>query len=617
MHRWIALGMLAVLGCGCGPGSGRGNSDGGTDGMSDGTVGDSTDGVDETGGPPVGPEAMFELRLSETTPAPLTLQMNKEEVAELFGDRADEILLLELDSTPLLTNTLTAVRDACGLAWQFDDSDPNHDCSLTPLGQTFMGPDGTWQSSAEYAMVRLLTMTPANLDVSGTSSEGLQELADVLSVLTFGLVDDYSDILADALAIPRTQTVITTASLVAAFRDNFVASHPAVGPSGALGFTLGDALSNLTSLTDRYGPQDGHPGIVDPSFPVQGEVFGPDFKMIAEADSNLRLVEGVDADGGSDGPGKGYASIVVDQTGPTYEDELEFHFDDPERFRVEGLIEDLLIDMRFKLGEYPQFVPSCTGTTVCHDNLPGAPTSPQSVWSRNRWDFEYLVTYAAYLDYQSLTASIAYLLGSAEVNIGQGGNPPGWVEYYVLLDLGNPPEDQYIWETILEVAQVRLHDSGFSTFPEGVELAFTVEDIPCGLTGSEAAEAVRPYLQEQASVISDFLLGNYKEDNDPVDFYYRRAEDGVAYVYFTATNDRAEGVPYAYATPGFFHDASLTDKASSTSIAGVDDEDHEKLALPAGESHFYFEDDQGERYRARFMMGNDDSTIEVAVAPVL
>lgn len=610
------MGMLAVLG-GCGSSGGREATAGGTadDGATGGTVdGGATESADETGGPPVGPEATFELRISDETPAPLTLEMNKDEVAELFGDRADEILLLELDSTPLLTNTLTAVAQACGLAWQFDDPDPHHDCSLTPLGQTFMGPDGTWQTSPEYAMVRLLTMTSANVDVSGTSSQGLAELADALS----WIIDDYSTILSDVLAIPRTQPVITTESLVASFRDNFVATHPAAAEGGKLSLTLADALSNLATLTDRYGPMGGHPGVLDPSFPVQGEVFGPDFKMIAVADSNLRLVEGVDADGGADGAGKGYASVVVDQIGPGYQDELEFDFEDPEKFRVEGLIEDLAIDMRFKLGESPLFVPSCTESLICQGNLPGAPSSPQSVWALDPWQFEYLVTYGAYLDYVDLPPfSVSYLLGSASVDVGQNGNPLGWIEYFVFLGLGNPPEDQYVWETILEVAQVRLHDSGFATFPEGVELAFTIEDIPCGLSGSEASEAVRPYLQEQASDISDFLLGDYKDDNDAVDFYYRRAEDGSAYVYFVAPDDRPDGAAYDYAHPGFYEDSGLATKASSTSIGGVADSAHEKLALPAGESRYYFEDDAGTRYRARFVVGGDDTSIEVSISEVL
>lgn len=612
MCRWTTIGLLALVGSGCGPGAGSRQTGGGTDGPP--TTG-SQDGqsADETSGPEPTSERFFELRLSDEAPPPLTLEMNKDEVAELFGDRADEILLLELDSTPLLTNTLLTVRDACGLAWQFDDPDPHHDCSLTPLGQTFMGPDGTWQTSAEYAMVRLLTMTPANVDVSGTTSEGLQELADAIPGF---IVPDYNQILADGLGIARTDPIISAGSLVESFKVNFTAPHPATGPEGELSFTLGDALSNLSTLTTRYGPQGGHPGVVDPSVPVSGEVFGPGFKMVAEADSNLKLVDGIDADQVEAGGGKGFASVIVDRVGPSFDDELEFHFDDPDRFRVEGIVEDLLIDMRFSVGEHLGFLPSCTGSAVCQNNRPGAPTSMQSVWALDSWLFEYLVTHAGYFDYENLTASLEYLLGTAEVHIGQGGNPPGWVQYDVLLGLGNPPEDQYIWETILEVAQVRLHDSGFATFPEGVQLAFTVEDIDVGITGSQAAEAVRPYLQEQASTISDFLLGDYKDDNDPVDFYYRRAEDGQPYVYFVAPEDRSEGASYGYATPGFFHDVGLSDRASSPSIEGVADEIHQKLALPAGESFYYFEDDTGARYRARFTVGEDPTTIDVGVGEV-
>ncbi|MCA9708490.1 MAG: hypothetical protein KDK70_21755 [Myxococcales bacterium] len=610
MRGWIAIGMLALVGSGCGPGAGRHDSGSDTEGSTG--IDTSDDVVDDSGPAPVG-EAFFELRLSDAPSVPLTLEMSKDEVAELFGERADEILLLELDATPLLTNTLLAVRDACGLAWQFDDSNPHHDCTLTPLGQSFVGPDGTWQTSPEYAMVRLLTMTPANVDVSGTTSEGLQELADALS----WIIDDYGQILADGLGIARTDPIISAPALVESFRVNFAAPHPATGPNGELSFTLGDALANLSTLTERYGPQGDHPGVVDPSVPVTGEVFGPDFKMIAEADSNLRVVEGIDADQGELGAGKGYASVVVDQVGPTFEDELEFHFDDPERFRVEGIVEDLRIDMRFSVGEQLGFVPSCVGTSVCQQNMPGAPTSGQSVWALDSWLFEYLVTYAGWVDYQGLTAALDYLLGTASVYIGQDGNPPGWVEYDILLNLGNPPEDQYIWETILEVAQVRLHDSGFATFPEGVQLAFTVQDIPVGITGSEAAEAVRPYLQEQASQISDFLLGDYQDDNDPVDFYYRRAEDGRPYVYFAAAEDRSEAAGYAYAQPGFFHDAGLSERASATSIEGVADTAHQKLALPAGESFYYFQDDTGITYRARFTVGDDDSVVEVGVGPVL
>lgn len=611
----LATLMMIAVGCG-GGGSMRASGDAGDAGDTEadgGDAGGSDSGDGEDPGE-FGPEETYELRLNEGPVPPLTLQMNQAEVAELFGDKADEVLLLELDSTPLLTHTLDQIKTACGDAWQNDDPDPHHDCSLTALGQSFEGPDGTWRTSPEYAMVRLLTMTPANVVVAGTSSQGLQELADVLSDL--GILDDYSQILSDALGIPRTAPVVSTASLVESFQTHFVASHPNVGPDAKLSFTLGDALTNLSTLVDRYGPMNGHPGVVDPDFPVYGEVFGPDFQMIAEAESNLRLVDGVDAN-----LGKGFMSVVVDTTGPTYDDELEFDFQDPERFSLTGIIEDLTVDLRFRLVEYDQFVPSCTGNPPCPQNLPGAPESTQSVWARDEWLIEYNIAAAAHLDYSRRVYAANYLLGSAEVLIGQAGLPPGWVHYDVLFNLGSPPEDQYLWETVLEVGQVALHDTPFSTFTEGqADVAFTLHDVPVGITGSEAAEAVRPYLQEQASDLSDFILGDYKKNNDRVDFFYRRADDGNLYAYFVAPSDRPEGDSYDYEAPGFYSRSDLdpSRKVSDTAVPGLTDTEHEKVRLEPGETTvLYFADDNGDVYRARFELSADGSVADVHLAPEL
>jgi hypothetical protein len=609
--RLAMLVGLSALGCGA-AGSMRASGDAGdtgdteADGDGDGSAG--TDDGEDPG--EFGAEQTYELRLNEDPVPPLTLQMNQAEVAELFGDKADEVLLLELDSTPLLAHTLDQIKMACGDAWQIDDPDPQHDCSLTPLGQSFQGPDGTWRTSPEYSMVRLLTMTPANVVVAGTSSEGLQELADTLSNL--GIIDDYGQILSDALGIPRTAPVVSTPSLVEAFQTHFVGSHPNVGPEAKLSFTLGDALSNLATLVDRYGPMDGHPGVVDPAFPVYGEVFGPDFQMLAEAESNLRLVDGVDAN-----VGKGFMSVVVDTTGPSYDDELEFDFNDPARFGLEGIIEDLTVDIRFRLVEYDQFVPSCTGNPPCPQNVPVAPASPTSVWARDPWLIEYNIAAAARLDYARRVYAAAYLLGSAEVLIGQGGLPPGWVQYDVLFDLGNPPEDQYLWETVLEVGQVALHDTPFSTFAEGqADVAFTLHDVPVGITGSEAAEAVRPYLQEQASDLSDFILGDYKKNNDRVDFFYRRAEDGAVYAYFVAPSDRADGDTYEYESPGFYSRSDLdpSRKESETAVPGLTDTEHEKVRLDPGETTLYFADENRDVYRARFEVSQDGSEATVHLA---
>jgi len=569
---------------------------------------DEGSGDDDTEQPgEFGPEDSYELRLTEDEPSPLVLEMNRDEVAELFGDRAADVLLLELDSTVLLTETLENIKMACGSAWQQDSADPNHDCSLTPLGQTFQGPDGTWQTSAEYALVRILTMTPANVVVTGTSSEGLQELADLL-----GIGGGYGSILAEALGVPRTESIVSTDGLVETFQTNFVGTHPNVGPGGSLSITLQDALTDMATMTDRYGPIDGHPGVVDPSFVVHGEVLGPDFQMRAVAESNLRLVDGIDGD-----QGKGFMSVIADRTGPGYDDELEFDFTDPEKFAITGLVESPTVDLRFRTLEVDWFVQSCTGDPPCQSNTPETPVDAASVWSLDPWMLEYNVTAAARADYAERIFYGSYALGTTKVLIGQDGNPPGWVEYDIPFDLGNPPLPQYLWETILEVAQVALHEPPYASIPEGnANVAFTLFDVPCGLSGPTAAEAVRPYLQEQASELSDFILGDYKKNNDRLDFYYARADDGQTYLWFVTEGDLKDGEPYTYARPGFYRTSALSqdDKLSDTVVVGVSDTTHEKLAIAEGETVVYYEDDGGNVFRVRIERSADDDTLDIGLA---
>jgi hypothetical protein len=558
-----------------------------------------------------GREETFELRLNEGTPPTLTLEMNRDEVAALFGDTADQVLLLELDSAALLTNTLEEIKGACGNAWMLNNSDPQHDCSLTALGQTFAGADGRWETSPEYAMVRVLTMTPANVTVEGTSSAAMAGLADSL-----GIGGGYGQILSEALGISRTATVVPTHALVTAFREDFVASHPAATDAGNLPFYLSDALSDLATMTDRLGPAGDHPGVIDPSFEVHGEVFGPDFRMRAVAGSNLRLVDGLDADAG-----KGFISVIVDDIGPSYDDEVEFDFADPEKFALEGIIEDLRVDLRFKIFEHDSFVWSCLGSPPCQDNGPDSPVGTGSVWGLAPWSLEYNIVAAARHSYGERTFVGSYAFGAAEVRIGQSPNPPGWIEYDIPFDLGSPPEDQYVWETILEVAQVALHRASFQDFNEGdVDVAFTLRDLPIGITGSQAAEAVRPYLQEQAAQLSDFLLGDYKKNNDHVDVYFRRGEDGQPYLFFVGEAELREGEAYRYARPGFFSSPDLTEqsKVSVTEVLDVSDSWHEKLRVTQGETVVYYEDDEGLTWRARIEQDSADATmIRVHMAPRL
>lgn len=560
-----------------------------------------------------GDETELTLRISDDVPPPLVLDMGRDEVAELFGDVAEDIELLELDSTPLLVNTLEAIKHACGDGWMLDEEDPNHDCSLTPLGQSFG--DGNWQTSAEFSMVRIMTMTPANSVVTGTSLEGTQGLSDFLSWFTGG----FSGLMSESLEIAKTDEFLDTQSVVNSLRNNLLATHPEISSEGKITVTLADALSDMGTLSSRLGPVGDHPGVLVPDYPTFGQVFGPDFQMSVVAESNLRVLDGVDM-----GAGKDFISVIVDTTGPSFDDEAEFDFNDPEKFSMSGLADSPTLDLKFAIYEHTGFIDSCTSevSDACVDNEPGNPVGNGLVWTLDPWDVEYIIAWAGRQKYASLQTVVSKWLPfpTDVVRVGQDGNPAGWAEFRVPLDwlLGVAPPAQFVWEMINEVAQHNLHHldpDGPATFPEGqANVEFTLDDIPVGITGAEAETAVRPYLQAQASDIAGYLLGNYKENSGPVDFYYRRADDGNTYLFWVAAEDLLDGATYGWDSPGFYGDASLTDKLSSTSIDGVGDQTHEKLRVEPGETIVYASNDDGEVYRIRILAPDDTSEITVYVA---
>lgn len=565
------------------------------------TAGDGDEEAGESGEDgEFGPETELTLRISDDAPPDLVLQMGRDEVAALFGDVAEDIELLELDSTPLLTNTLDAIKFACGDDWQLDKEDPNHDCSLTPLGQSFG--NGNWQTSAEFSMVRILTMTPANSVVDGTSLETVAGLSDFLSWFTGG----FSGLMAESLKIAKNDEFLDTQSVVASLRQNLIGTHPEVSADGKITITLADALADMATLSDRLGPAGEHPGILVPDFPTHGEVFGPDFQMNVVAESNLRVLDGVDLSKGKD-----FISVIVDVTGPSFTDEAEFDFNDPDKFSLTGLTPNPTLDLRFAIYEHPSFVKACTSdvSEACVNNKPGFPVGNNLVWTLDPWDFEYIVAYAGFLKYATLQSVVTKWL-PLPTDVVKVGNPAGWAVFNVPLGfLFNEPPAQFVWEMINEVAQYDLHHlkaGGPATFPEGsANVEFTLEDIPVGITGEEAATAVRPHLQGQASEIAGYLLGNYKENSGPVDFYYRRADDGVPYLFWVAPGDLAEGLPYGWDKPGFYADPGLTEKLSSTD-AGVGDGSHEKLRIEAGETVVYAQDDEGDTYRIRIVAPEGD-----------
>ncbi|MBA3550490.1 MAG: hypothetical protein H0T76_28780 [Nannocystis sp.] len=627
-HSTVPLALLALCAA-LAPVSGcNGDSPGGATESGGASTGGTTGELPTTGGGEVptgepddfGPEQQFSLRLNDTPVPPLKLSMNKAEVAELFGATAQEIQLIEVESKALLTNTLEEIKNACGTSWSQDNEDPKHDCGLTLLGQSFKGWDNTWKTSPEYSLVRILTMTPSNSKVEGTSIAGMQGLADGL-----GIGGGFAQILAESLGIARTEEFITTPELVLALQSNLLATHPALKGDGTrIPINLDDALKDLSTLTTKLGPTGAHPGVLAPGFESFSEVLTPEFRMEVEANSNLRLLDGVDLSSG-----KEYMSTIVDVVGPTFDDELEFDFSDPDKFKITGIAPDPKVDMRFAVGEAKTFINSCAGDDACKQNLPENEAMvkamwPGSAWAIDKWLLESIVATGGRHKYKDRLFKKCYevlfscALG-AEVSIGP--NPAGWAIFDVFLNLGNPPKDQYVWELINEVAQVALHNPPSGKIPEGsANVEFTLFGIPIGLTGPQIEESVRPYLQAQAGTISNKLLGDYKKNNGAVDFYYRRGSDGLPYLFFVTADDLAEGTPADhYKNPGFFSCPAVSAdcKVSSLEQGGAGDTTHEKVKLAAGDTVLYMQDDTDAVYRATFSAAGDAAEIGVRIAAKL
>jgi len=300
--------------------------------------------------PPEEPAAFgsIVLRLAEPPP-PLQLDLGPDDVADLLGPLADDLVLLELDPGVLLRAAVQRIRDACGDDWDRDE--PSYDCGATALGRT-LGPD--WQTTPEFAMVRLLTMTPGNAEPTGTSLQGVAGIADALSV-----GGGFGPVLADTLDKDIDRPAVGTTALVEAIRHGLLASHPQTTLDGRIPITLADALSDLATLGPRLGPMGDHPGVLDPGLSPFGRVLAEDFAMELTVASNLRILDGLDLS-----EGKGF--LVTS----TAERPVDLDFVDPERFAIRGLVDEPTIDLRLALTESSERSVACAGDVACYGNPP-------------------------------------------------------------------------------------------------------------------------------------------------------------------------------------------------------------------------------------------------------
>lgn len=479
-------------------------------------------------------------------------------------------------------------------------------------------------SPAAQNMRKLLVMTPDNANLKDTKLEELIALAGAVGIPS-------PRCLANMMEIGVTDFAVPPDVVADVFLRNLLGSHPnakvrlgavnAKHPDGlypvapkSLPITLGDLVYNFETLPTRFGPVDDHPGFVISAAGLAGEAF----TMKVRASLNALPFKGVDLTSGR------VASV---NSTPSQISHV-FDFDDPMSMRVEGLKDVLeLAEMTVRIRENPAFVPG--GDSVAPVRQGNSP-----IWDLPEWEFESLIMEMARtrtLGGDDITTPAIrahcdeYTLGTDVVAFRSCLDADGWLELETFTDIGKPPEPAYFWDMLAEVAQVRLHDPlspGGPRIAEGdADVEFRLENIQIPVDQAKILEAIRSNFAANPEALADLakLLNNNAEGD--ADFYYvRPAGQHLDYLYFVAPGDLrtdAAGDPvraYAYAHPGFYADAALTTKLSSTAKVG-DDDSHEKVAIAPGDV-LYVEDDVGHVFMLAVGDKPDRSTLPLDITRV-
>lgn len=456
-------------------------------------------------------------------------------------------------------------------------------------------------------MQQLLNMTPDNAVLEDTSFEEIALLAPVIGVPS-------ATILAELLEINVESEFLSTTAVASTILNNVIGSHPnaqlrpgpitpehpdglyAVTP-GSLPVTLADAAADFATLSNKFGPvyvgDVYHPGFIEGD--VRARVFEDDFKMTIRANANALPYKGVDLTNGSTASVNSIASQI---------DNL-FDFDDPNFLTIEGLVPGVatIESMRFKIVEADGFIEGGTS--------PFPETYGNSVgWQLPPWTIERILLDAARTNFRDTQSQVTYFLPDSDSAAVDASIDNGWTVINTAGGLGSPPRPQFIWDVLLEVAQVRLHDvaGGGPPIPEGeANVSFELNDVPVGLTSEEIEQRIRQNIRDNPTGLLDIANTLLDSTRGAADFYYFRPSRNAAedvqgdYLYFVTVSDLgidADGNPareYGYANPGFFADPGLTDKVSTKSdVEG--DTSHEKIAVAAGDVLFT-EDDAGRVYK--------------------
>ncbi|RMH00538.1 MAG: acetyltransferase [Deltaproteobacteria bacterium] len=444
----------------------------------------------------------------------------------------------------------------------------------------------------------LLSMTPDDANLEGTSLEELISLSGAIGIPP-------AKALANLMGIGPTDRIVPIDDVAAAFVEQVVASHPAAqvrpGPvddehpdglwpvaPGTIPVTLDDVAFDFETLPEKFGPTENHPGIVEAASGVL--VAEEDFRFTVKVSAQALPFKGVELP---------TASVATVNSKPGQIEHL-FDFTDPSWLSIDGLVPEPRIGvLTQRVLEYDGFVPGGTSRDP-------APRGDSPAWDLDPWLFEALIAQTAYRWGQEVPPHCdEYELGTGTVAFRACVEDDGWVSMETFNDVGAPPPPSYLWDLLLEIAQVRLHDGGLSEGEADIEI--TVRDVAVGIGPAEIVDRIRTNIEENPAGLTELVRAITDNTEGDADFYYVRtrpdapADVAGDYLFFVTEDDLRrgpDGAPvrgYDYERPGFYADPELTEKVSATSeIDG--DTTHEKVRIEPGDV-VYAEDAGGTVYR--------------------
>ena len=547
----------------------------------------------------IGDSRIIELRYLRFEVKNFEQTFTREDLLDLPNDVQERLWLLDLDlvggpnAPRLLDNALAQIQA--------------------------LDPDGL--SQAARNMQGLLNMTPDNADLHGTSFESIIDLAPVIGIAP-------QAVLADMLDINVEDTFLTTDAVSRTILDNVIRTHPNAQlrrgpitgdnpeglypvPYGTLPVTLADAASDFATLSRRFGPvfRDGvyHPGFIVGD--VRAQVLDRDFSMTVRANANALPYKGVDLTNAS--------SASVNSTASQIEN--LFDFEDPNWLTIRGLVDGVpIIDaMTFQIVEADGFIAGGRSPfPLARGDSP--------VWQLPPWTVERILADAARNALRDLNSVVRYFLPDGESSAVELVVEDGWATLETAGGLGSPPPPQYIWDVLLEVAQVRLHDGGI---PEGeADVQFTLAGVPVGVDAASIEQTIRENIQADPNSLLDVAVGLLDNTVGAADFYYYRASPEAPedlqgdWLFFIAPQDIAlddGGLPvrpYAYPNPGFFADPGLTTRVSST-VALDGDTTRQKVQVHVGDT-LYVQDDDGSVFRVDVIGKRTRNSLQLEVTRV-